>query len=142
MCSKTVPILRKTSYDFSFLSSSGTETIVLVPAIDVASYYRMSLFMRVHNTQMSTGQLIQFEVDNTLPSDEDTAEFIERTGVVSPEPLATLDIDDSDPAPALTSSTATELGAALRIRLTATQGSTSGTPFFIELSGVLVLRNF
>ena len=70
----------------------------LIPAIDVASYYRACLFMRIHNSQMSTGQLIQFELDNTLPSDEDPAEFIERTGVASPAPLATLDIDDSSTA--------------------------------------------
>lgn len=142
MCSKSIPILRKTSYDFSFLSSSGTETIVLIPAIDVASYYRACLFIRVHNSQMSAGQLIQFEIDNTLPSDEDPAEFIERTGIASPVPLATLDIDDSNTAPALVSTNVTELGAALRVRFIATQGGSSGTPFFVELSSILILRDF
>lgn len=144
MCSKTIPILRKTPYDFTFLASPGSETIVVAPAIDAASYYRATLFVRIHNIQMASGQLLQFEIDNTLPSDEDPAEFIERYGTSNPpvDPLATLDIDLNDEAPGLISTDVTGLGAALRIRFTASQGSIGGTPFFIELSAVLVLRNF
>ena len=142
MCSKTmkIPLLRKTSYDFSFLAAFASETIVIAPAIDVASFYRMTLFLRVHNLQMSAGQLVHVEIDHTLPSDEDPAEFIMRNATGAP--LASLDIDSSDTPPALISTSATELGAALRVRLTATQGSTAGTPFFVELSGVLVLQSF
>lgn len=144
MCSKTIPILRKTPYDFTFLPSPGSETIVVVPAIDVASYYRAGLFIRLHNTQMASGQLVKFEIDNTLPSDEDPAEFIERYGTSTPpvDPLATLDIDLNDEAPSLISADVTGIGAALRVHFTASQGSIGGTPFFIELSAVLVLRNF
>ncbi len=140
MCSKTLPLLRKTSYDLSFLTAWASETIVIAPAIDVASFYRMTFFMRVHNLQMAAGQLVHVELDHTLPSDEDPAEFIMRDATGSP--LATLDIDSSDTPPALVSTSATELGAGLRVRFTATQGSTGGAPFFVELSAVLVLQSF
>ena len=140
MCSKTLQLLRKTSYDLSFLTPWASETIVIAPAIDVASFYRMTLFLRVHNLEMAAGQLVHFELDHTLPSDEDPAEFIMRDATGSP--LATLDIDSSDTPPALVSTSATELGASLRVRFTATQGSTGGAPFFVELSGVLILQSF
>lgn len=142
MCSKTLPIVRKTSYDFAFLGAYASETIVIAPAIDVAAFYRMTLSIRVHNLQMSAGQLVHFEVDRTLPSDEDPAEFIMRDAAGSALHLAVLDIDSSDTPPALLQTSATELGAALRVRFTATQGSSGGAPFFVELSGVLVLQGF
>lgn len=141
MCSRTIQLFRKTSYDFTFLGMNETETIVVAPGIDVASYYRVGLYIRVHNTQMVAGQLITFELDDALPSDEDPAEFIERNPATG-APFSELEIDESDTAPALVSTSATGLGAGLRVRLEAQQASSGGTPFFIEMSGVLVLRNF
>jgi len=89
---------------------------------------------------MSAGQLVHVEFDRILPSDEDPAESIMRDATESP--LATLDIDSFYTPPALISTSATGLGAALRVRFTATQGSTPGIPFFVELSGVLGLQSF
>jgi len=140
MCSKTIQLFQKTLYDFTFLGGGETETIVLAPGIDVASYYGVDLHIRVHNIQMATRQSITFELDNTLPTGEDPAEFIERDGAGAP--LAELEIDEADTAPALLSTSATGLGAGLRVRLKAEQDSTGGTAFFIEMSGVLVLRSF
>jgi len=105
----------------------------------VASYYRVGLYIRVHNIQMAPAQLITFELDNTLPTSEDPAEFIERDGAGAP--LAELQIDEADTDPALLSTSATGLGAGLRVRFEAKQASVGGTAFFIEMSGVLVLRN-
>lgn len=142
MCAKTIPILRKTSYDFTSLGSSAEQTIVIVPAIDVAAYYRADLHIRIHANGMSASQLVHFELNPTLPSDEDPAEFLERDGTGAPIAIATLDIDNGDSAPLALSTSGTGLGAALRVQFTATQSGIAGTPFFIELSGVLILRNF
>lgn len=139
MCSKTVVILRKKRFDFTQLATSATSTIILAPAIDVSAHYRIHLLVRLHSSGMSSGQLVTFEIDHTLPSEEDPAEFIERDATGSA--LATLDVDSSDSAPTLISTTAVDLQAAVRIQMIATQ-ATSGTAFPFEMSALAVLRNF
>ena len=110
MCSKAIQLTRKTSHNFTLLGPSETETIVLAPGIDVASYYRVGLYIRIHNTQVVAGQLITFEIDDALLPDEDPAEFIQRNPATG-APFSELEIDESDTAPALVSTSATGLGA-------------------------------
>lgn len=57
-------------------------------------------------------------------------------------PLATATVDSTLSAPILVSASATDLEAGLRVRMVATQGSTPGTPFYVQVSVVLVLRSF
>ncbi|HRI07142.1 MAG TPA: hypothetical protein PKW35_04950 [Nannocystaceae bacterium] len=84
MCndSAQIPVLAKTTYDFTFLAGTATQTVVLLPYVDVSGYYRAHLLVRLHISQMSAGQKVDFELDHTLPSDEDPAEFIDRWGKV------------------------------------------------------------
>ncbi|MCB9705155.1 MAG: hypothetical protein H6711_24975 [Myxococcales bacterium] len=142
MCrnSTEIKLLPKTQYDFTYLSNGATQTIVLQPSISVAAYYRTHLLIRVHSLQMDAGQSVEFQLDNTLPSDEDPSEFIDRG--VSGNPLTTVTITSSTSTPVLLSGTATDLQAGLRVRFIATQGSVPSTPFFVELSAVLVLCDF
>ncbi len=76
MCSKTLPLLRKTSYDFTSLAPYVSETIVIAAAVDVASFYRMTLWVRAHNLQMSAGQLVHFEVDPVPVNDFETGSLV------------------------------------------------------------------
>ncbi len=142
MCddSTQIPVLAKTTYDFTFLAGAATQTVLLLPSIDVSGYYRAHILVRLHASQMSAGQKVDFELDHTLPSDEDPAEFIDRG--VTGSPLATATVDSTLSAPILVSASATDLEAGLRVRMVATQGSTPGTPFYVQVSVVLVLRSF
>jgi len=136
MCSKTIPFLEKSSFDFTYLGNGETGTVILVPGIDVTPYYRVGLHIRIHSIQMTSTQTITFELDNSLPSADDPAEFIGTS-------LTTLVIDEADSAPSLVSTSTTGLGAGLRVQVTAQQLSAGGgTPLFVEMSGVLVLRAF
>lgn len=38
--------------------------------VDVSGYYRAHILVRLHASQMSAGQKLDFELDHTLPSDE------------------------------------------------------------------------
>ena len=141
MCNTTrLDVLAKTGFDFTFLAGAASQTIVLVPAIDVTAYHRAYLLVRLHEATMTAGQNVVFELDHTLPSDDDPAEFIDRGGTGSP--LASLGIDSSDTPPVLRSREATGLQAALRLQIVATQSSTPQVPLFVEVSAALVLKSF
>ena len=114
MCndSTQIPVLAKMTYDFTYLAGTATQTVVLLPYVDVSGYYRAHILVRLHASQMSAGQKLDFELDHTLPSDEDPAEFIDRG--VTGSPLATATIDSTLAAPILVSASATDLEAGLR----------------------------
>ncbi|MBK8260426.1 MAG: hypothetical protein IPK80_26220 [Nannocystis sp.] len=141
MCSKSTrqQLLAMTRFDFTFLAGAASQTLVIVPGIDVSAYYRAQLLIRLHASSMSSGQSVVLELDHTLPSDEDPAEFIDRGATGSP--LLSVTIDSTHTPPLLRSGEVTGLQAALRVRLVATQTSTPQIPFFVEISVVLVLRD-
>ncbi|MBK8261130.1 MAG: hypothetical protein IPK80_07290 [Nannocystis sp.] len=88
MCSKSTrqQLLAMTRFDFTFLAGAASQTLVIVPGIDVSAYYRAQLLIRLHASSMSSGQSVVLELDHTLPSDEDPAEFIDRGATGSPPP--------------------------------------------------------
>jgi hypothetical protein len=141
MCSKStrVEVIPMTRLNFTFLAGADSQIVILAPAVDVSAYSRAHLLVRVHASTMSAGQSLVFELDHTLPSDEDPAEFIDRGATGSP--LLSVTIDNSHTPPLLRSGEVTGLQAALRVRLVATQTSTPQIPFFAEISVVLVLRD-
>jgi hypothetical protein len=141
MCSKSTmqQIVTKTRLNFTFLDGVASQTLVLAPAVEVSAYYRAQLLIRLHRSTMSAGQKLVFELDHTLPSDEDPAEFIDRGGTGSP--LLSVTVDSTHTPPLLRSGEVTGLQAALRVRLVATQTSTPQVPSFVEVSVVLVLRD-
>jgi hypothetical protein len=71
-----VPILKKTRYDYTFLTSAGAQSVVLHRALNVVPYKFGRLLVRVHRvTMVSTAQNIAFDCFGTDPSDEDPQEF-------------------------------------------------------------------
>lgn len=138
MDSVIINILPKRVFDFTYLANSASKEIVIQPAIETVSYYRVRLIVRVHSLKINTGvgQTIYFLLQNTLPSEEDTADFTDTASSFLSVPITTT-------SPNVTSGTATDPHAFLKIVVQGAQGSTSGgVALNAELSAVLVLRPF
>jgi len=131
-----VPLMNKTHYDFSYLSSSS-ETIVLASAIQVPFVTSAVLVCRVHVNELSAASGATFDVDcyPTAPSSEDPQEFSDATSDLN------VQVTDSMSAPFyLDKSLSTPpKGAWWKVTLKATQPGT--VTVAAQLSAFLVLRN-
>jgi hypothetical protein len=131
-----VPFLEMRTFNFSNLSGTTQEFIVLNPRLCVLDYYRVRLSVRVHALTMAATQGLRFILNGTLPSEEDPAlDFVSATDFL------TLDIDSTYVSGGLASRSTTDPEAYLKISLRATQSSAPAT-FIATLSACLILRDF
>jgi hypothetical protein len=133
-----VPILKMTEYDFSFLAGSSSQTKVLHPALNVASYYGR-LIVRVHETNIAPPSAgpsgtISIAGYGTDPSAEDPQEFTLSSQTFSAS------VDDGNSSGDLVSATASDLWPFLKIVVEATQGAGSGDRLYAVISADLLLR--
>jgi hypothetical protein len=127
-----ITIFEKTLFDFGFLAAGETKTIILIRALPVIPFYYMWMGIRCHQRDFGTGSgSMIVEGFNTLPSDEDPAEF---TNTAAPNLSAT--IVTATAVPSITISTATGMGPFIKFQLRALQNSSSVQKCFTELSGV------
>lgn len=127
-----LPVLEKRIFEFSYLTS-GSQDVVIHPAVDVSSFYRVRIIVRIHSLTIGAGGgKFNFKLQHTLPSDSDPQEFTNTTDF-----LTTSDITSSSPN--IQTVTGTDPQAYLKIILRATQGTNSGAVLFGEFSAVLVL---
>lgn len=126
----------KTIFDFTFLAAAGTQTIILERALPVIPFYYVWLGIRCHNRDFGggTGSMI-VEGFNTLPSDEDPAEF---TNTAIPNLAVT--INNSTAVPALVIAATSAMGPMIKLQLRALQQTGTATRCYAELSGVLYGR--
>lgn len=127
-----VPLFEKFRMEYSYLGATASQSVNLVRALCVAPFYRVQLIIRVHALTL-VGQRIYFYLYNTLPSDVDPQDFTDYSS-----PFLTVAINSGSP-PELVSSSSTDPGAFLTLRMLAVQ-SGSGAPFYGEFSGALLLR--
>lgn len=131
-----VPVLAKTRFEYSHLSASTSQTVVLQPEINTGAFYYYQLIVRVHERSFSSSQTIMLGLYNTLPSDEDPREFTDS----SSGGILNITITAASPAvPGIKLASGTDPGAFLKLLLTASQPAGGGT-LYAELSAVLVLR--
>ena len=64
-----IPILAKSTNDFTYLAGTATQTIILIPCIDMA-HHRVHLLVRLHASQTSAGQRLDFDLDHPFEGDE------------------------------------------------------------------------
>lgn len=128
-----VPVLEKRIFEFGFLGTSGSQQVVIQPAIDVSSFYRVRLLVRVHNIDVSGSSTFDFKLQHALPSDSDPQEFVDT----SADFLAITGINNASPN--IKTVTGTDPQAFLKLILKANQ-NTSGNRLYGEFSAVLVLR--
>jgi hypothetical protein len=115
-----ITLFDKMVLDYTYLTvPSGNQTVILERALPVIPFYHLWWGIRVHALDCPNGNFL-FEAHNTLPSDEDPAEFTLTTSTVLTSTIT------STVAPALVVATATGAGPFLRIRMKATQGSSAG----------------
>ena len=128
-----IALFDKMVLDYSYLAApSGTQTLILERALPVISFYYLWWGIRVHALDVPNGNFV-FEAHNTLPSDEDPAEFTATSAVMS------LTINAASGAPTLQIATATAAGPFLRMRVRATQGS-SASHVYGEFSAAIYGR--
>ncbi len=129
-----VPVLQRTRYEYSYLGSNVSQTIVVQPAIDTSAFYYYQLIVRIHERSFAGSQTITLGLYSTLPSEDDPREFSSTTatGVVTVTGALTV--------PGILSVSGTDPGAFMKLLLTASQPIAPGT-LYAELSAVLVLRN-
>lgn len=133
MSGRIITLMRKSVWDFSFLATSGTQTITIRRSLPIVPFYYYWLGIRIHNIQIVTGNFV-FELPNTLPSSADPQEFTEGG-----TPALTVTINSSTAAPSLLIDTHTNLGPYLKAVLRPTQG-TGGNRLYLEMSAVLFSR--
>ncbi|MCB9705164.1 MAG: hypothetical protein H6711_25030 [Myxococcales bacterium] len=132
-----VPILPKQRFDFTWLSSSASKSIVLHTALNVVPYYYLRFALRLHaaSTSPLTGtQSVVLAGYGTDPSSEDPAEFTKSSAALS------VTLNSSSSIPSLNSATASDPDPFLKIMLTFTQTSSTGAPFWVELSADMIGR--
>ncbi len=127
-----ITLFEKTIFDLSFLAVGETKTIILIRALPVIPFYYMWMGIRCHQRDFGSGSgSMIVEGFNTLPSDEDPAEF---TNTAAPTLSAT--IVTATAVPSLTISTATGMGPFIKLQLRALQATGTAQKCFTELSGV------
>ncbi len=131
-----VSLFDKQRFEYSYLTGgTGVQSVTLARALNVVPYYEATLLLRVHKVTLSAGQSMVFTLYNTLPSEEDPQEFTDVTTI-----FTSLTMNSGTAAPSLLSARATSPQAYLKLVLTATQGSVTGTALYGEVSGCLLLR--
>ena len=130
-------LIEKQRFDFTWLGTSATKTIVLHSALNVVPYYRARLAVRLHATSsagFAVGQSVVLAGYGTDPSPDDPAEFTKPASSLS------VTLDSSSTVPSFATATANDLDPYLKFVLTFTQSGTGGTSFWVEMSADLVLR--
>ncbi len=130
-----IPILRQTSFNFSYLISPATESVIVADRVPVAGARTVALSVRIHRLTLSSGASFNFLIHGVNPSETDGTAFvtssIASTGAItsSSPNLVGLSSIISDPAHPF-----------VRVVLQATGPSSTGTTYF-ELSADLVVRH-
>lgn len=131
---RLITLFEKRQFEFTFLTApSGTVTTILERALPVIPDYYLWVGIRVHARDIGGGNMV-IEGFNTLPSDEDPAEF---TSIAAPS--LSITINSSTIAPSLQIATATAMGPMVKFSLRATAGATAGK-LYAELSGAVYGR--
>ena len=129
-----VPFLPMTEFNFTFLTTGQSKTIVLHPALNVTGYYYARLIVRVHEISMGSGSpSIEIGGYGTDPSSEDPRDFALSSSTLS----VTI---DTEAAGALVTDTDTDPFPFLKMYVKGTQGTSSGERCYAVLSGDLLLR--
>lgn len=84
MSGKILNLLERRRFEFSYLTGSTSQGVTIAPMIDVCGYGYVALYARVHARSMASGQSLNFNVYNILPSDEDAREFVETDSTGAP----------------------------------------------------------
>ena len=109
---RLISFLPKTVFEFSYLSAGTEQIVVLERALPIIGFYWLWLGIRVHALDVGAGKgTFVIEAFNTLPSDQDPAEF----RVTSPAVL-TVGIDKTTAAPSLQVATKSNAGPMLRMQ--------------------------
>ncbi len=129
-----IPVLRQTPFNFSYLVSPSTESVIVADRIPVAGARIVTLSVRIHRLTLSSGASFNFLVHGVNPSATDGTVFITSSlastgAITSSNPnLVGLSSTLSDPQHPY-----------VRVVLQATGPSSAGTTYF-ELSADLVLQ--
>ena len=137
-----IPVLRRRTFDFSFVANGTTFSTIVLPALAIAPFSSVMLLVRTHKltiTNAGVGFTVNlFEVD---PSPDDGADFI----VAGSAFLTSTVIDSSVTAPRLTKDTGagTPPGPYLRVVVTGEMpvGGPGGSKMVASLSADLLCRS-
>src|SRR5262245_51664955 len=89
----------KKTFDFSTVTPSGVQDVILAKAMSVAAVREGTLLVRVHTGTSITGGTIDVIVQSEAPSDDDPAlDFVSTTGPGG-SPWATVTLNSSTPVP-------------------------------------------
>jgi len=131
-----IPIVPRRRFEYTFLAPSAAQSVTLAPSVEVFKFHYAHLFVRVHERSMVANQSYNWSLYYTLPSDEDSREFTDTSGAIT-----SVTVTSSAPSatPGLVHREFANLGAHLKLVLTANQSSAGGT-LYAEMSAALVLR--
>jgi hypothetical protein len=130
-----IAVLPKTRFEFSYLGPGATQSTVIWRALPVLPFYWLWLGIRVHAIDLSGGNgTYVLDASNTLPSDEDPAEFTIAS------PALSITLNSSTAAPSVQIVTASNAGPMLRMMLKMTQSTPSARAMYAEISGELYGR--
>lgn len=129
-----IQVLPQTPYNFSYLASGASESVIVADNIPVSGARTVALSVRIHRLTLSAGASFEFKITGVDPSPTDGTVFasgsLASTGnITSSSPnLVGLSAIISDPVYPF-----------VRVTLNVTGPSSTGTTYF-ELSADLVVR--
>lgn len=133
-----IPVLDKTRFEYSYLTSGTSETIQISKQINVIPFYRVQLIITIHALTVSAGQTWSFNLSNTMPSESDPRDLSENPTATQ---FLTVTLNASTPAaPVVVSGSATDPGAFLKVWLRANQDPTTAPTMYGEFSAAVLLR--
>lgn len=130
-----IPILAMTPFDFTFVDSSKSASVVIHPGLNVIDYKKARLVVRIHETSMVATQSLTLFAYGTNPCFHDPREFTLASSSLFVE------VTSSAAAGSLITATDTHLFPYLKMVVTGNQGSaTGGQSLFAVLSADLLLK--
>jgi hypothetical protein len=131
-----ITLFDKTVFEYSYLAAGGNQVVILERALPTIPFYWLWMGIRVHAIDVGGGTgTFTFDALNTLPSDEDPADFT----IASPLVMS-IGLNSTTTAPSLLIATASAAGPMLRLRLTVRQATAAAGKMYAEVSGVIYGR--
>ena len=127
-----IEIIPRTQFDYSFLPSSGSSSVVFERALDIVDFYRARLIVLVHDVNIQNGSFT-IEGRSAMPSPQSTSVFTVSSPVLS----IALNSGSSDQS--LLVDDTTDAGPYLNLAMAISQ-TTAGQRNFVDISIAMLLR--
>lgn len=128
-----IEVIPRTQFDYSFLPSSGTSSVVFERALDIVDFYRARLVVMVHDVSIQNGSFV-LEAKSAMPSPQENSVF-----TVGGSAALSITLNSSTSDQSLLVDDVTDAGPYLNLAMAISQ-TTAGQRLFADISVAMLLR--